>query len=401
MVSEPGSSEHGSSFHIYITSLVSSQIQAIEDLSCWFSLFKKKVYEAKEVYHGRASSLQSIKGVSQLWSKLKPFKKKAFPLFLKLVTWSCEERWSLLSCGFKKELVTLEIKLDISQGLIPMLVSYLCWSLSDVSEWAEVSPQCNGDVVEDSSIKSERDGGALHKAYHGAIMRSPSSLDLLYTRSQACGGCKDRVKSRRDLDTIWSSLGDGAKLGRRYRLARICTDLYGSVRTEVNQEMFRLNNWRRLGVGAKIGRGTDRRSVPSTVLGVVNDRLSLSCKGKAALTMYLAIFVNKVHKGSDTCHSPTTKNVKTRVLRHCISSLGHSLVYRKCSMGHYAMRGVSCETLYGDSNTLVPVSVLSLRGSLNAYDPWQEAVQSSLGEYHCLSLTKGVPGHFLASLKWL
>ena len=23
-------------------------------------------------------------------------------------------------------------------------------------------------------------------------------------------------------------------------------------------------------------------------------------------------------------------------------------------MGHYAMRGVSCETLYGDSNTLVP-----------------------------------------------
>ena len=28
---------------------------------------------------------------------------------------------------------------------------------------------------------------------------------------------------------------------------------------------------------------------------MVNDRLSLSCKGKAALTMYLAIFVNKVH----------------------------------------------------------------------------------------------------------
>ncbi|WZZ88606.1 hypothetical protein YC2023_117185 [Brassica napus] len=51
-----------------------------------------------------------------------------------------------------------------------------------LGEWAEVSPQCNGDVVEDSSIKSERDGGALHKAYHGANMRSPSSLDLSYTR---------------------------------------------------------------------------------------------------------------------------------------------------------------------------------------------------------------------------
>ncbi|KAG5385182.1 hypothetical protein IGI04_036652 [Brassica rapa subsp. trilocularis] len=31
----------------------------------------------------------------------------------------------------------------------------------------------------------------------------------------------------------------------------------------------------------------------------------------------------------------------------------------------------------------------------------QEAVQSSLGEYHCLSLTKDVPGHLLASLKRL
>ncbi|WZZ77497.1 hypothetical protein YC2023_098069 [Brassica napus] len=95
--------------------------------------------------------------------------------------------------------------------------------------------------------------------------------------------------------TIWSSLGDGAKLGRAVRTG---TDLYGSVRSEVDQEMFRLNNWRRLGVGAKIGRGTDRRSVPSTVL--VPDQpemklLSLSCKGKAALTMYLAIFVSKVH----------------------------------------------------------------------------------------------------------
>ena len=39
--------------------------------------------------------------------------------------------------------------------------------------------------------------------------------------------CKDRVKSRRDLDTIWSSLGDGAKLGRAVRTG---TDLYGPVR---------------------------------------------------------------------------------------------------------------------------------------------------------------------------
>ncbi|KAG5373732.1 hypothetical protein IGI04_042950 [Brassica rapa subsp. trilocularis] len=64
--------------------------------------------------------------------------------------------------------------------------------------------------------------------------------------------------------------------------------------------------------------------------------------------------IQVVHKKCDTCNSPTTKNVKTKVLCHCISSLGHSLVYRKCSMGHYAMRGVSCETLYGDSNTLIP-----------------------------------------------
>lgn len=51
-------------------------------------------------------------------------------------------------------------------------------------EWAEVSSQCNNDVVEDSNIRSERDGGALHKAYHGAITRLQSSLDLPYTRSQ-------------------------------------------------------------------------------------------------------------------------------------------------------------------------------------------------------------------------
>ncbi|KAG5374088.1 hypothetical protein IGI04_042571 [Brassica rapa subsp. trilocularis] len=104
----------------------------------------------------------------------------------------------------------------------------------------------------------------------------------------------------------------------------------------------------------------------------------------------------RVHKGSDTCNSPSTKNVETK-----------SLVYRKCSMGHYAMRGVSCETLYGDSNTLVPVTS-RCKGFYKDHQPdqvsgvsRQEAVQSSLGKYHCLSLTKDVPGQFLASLRWL
>ncbi|KAG5374412.1 hypothetical protein IGI04_042262 [Brassica rapa subsp. trilocularis] len=114
-----------------------------------------------------------------------------------------------------------------------------------------------------------------------------------------------------------------------------------------------------------------------------------------------------VHKGSDTCNSPSTKNVETKVLCHYISSLGHSLVYRKCSMGHYAMRVVSCETLYGDSNTLIPVTSLC-KDFYKDHQPdqvsgvsRQEAVQSSLGKYHCLSLTKDVPGHLLASLKRL
>ena len=44
--------------------------------------------------------------------------------------------------------------------------------------------------------------------------------------------CKDRVKSRRDLDTIWSSLGDGTKLGRAVRTG---TDLYGPVRILTDQ----------------------------------------------------------------------------------------------------------------------------------------------------------------------
>ena len=62
-------------------------------------------------------------------------------------------------------------------------------------EWAEISPRCNSDVGEDSNIKSERDGGALHKAYHGAIMRSPSSLDLSYTWSSSLSGSMDELAS--------------------------------------------------------------------------------------------------------------------------------------------------------------------------------------------------------------
>ncbi|KAG5373883.1 hypothetical protein IGI04_042800, partial [Brassica rapa subsp. trilocularis] len=92
--------------------------------------------------------------------------------------------------------------------------------------------------------------------------------------------------------------------------------------------------------------------------------------------------VSIVHKECDTCNSPTTKNVKTKVLCHCISSLGHSLVYRKCSMGHYAMRVTSlCKGFYKDHQ---PDQVSGMSR--------QEAVQSSLGKYHCLSLTKDVPG---------
>ncbi|CAN7097553.1 unnamed protein product [Brassica rapa subsp. narinosa] len=56
-------------------------------MSSRFSRFKKKVFEAMVVSLGRSSSIMSIKGVYQLISKLKPFKKKAFSLFLKLVTW--------------------------------------------------------------------------------------------------------------------------------------------------------------------------------------------------------------------------------------------------------------------------------------------------------------------------
>ncbi|KAF8081821.1 hypothetical protein N665_0865s0002 [Sinapis alba] len=71
----------------------------------WFSLFKKKVYEAMVVLHGRSSSLLFIKGVSHLLSKLVPFKKKALSLFMKMATSEGEERWSLLCCGFKKEVM--------------------------------------------------------------------------------------------------------------------------------------------------------------------------------------------------------------------------------------------------------------------------------------------------------
>ncbi|KAF8051454.1 hypothetical protein N665_1722s0001 [Sinapis alba] len=36
---------------------------------------------------------------------MKPFKKRPFPLFLKLATHRDEERWILWWCGFKKEVM--------------------------------------------------------------------------------------------------------------------------------------------------------------------------------------------------------------------------------------------------------------------------------------------------------
>ena len=59
------------------------------------------------------------------------------------------------------------------------------WGISSMEWW------CGGG----SSIKSKGDGGAFHKTYHGAIMRSPTSLDLPYTWSQAWRG-------------VWMSLHD-------------------------------------------------------------------------------------------------------------------------------------------------------------------------------------------------
>ncbi|KAF3510825.1 hypothetical protein F2Q69_00007502 [Brassica cretica] len=108
MVSEPGS-------NLVPASAYTSQVNPHHrskplKMSSRFSLFKKKVFEAMVVSPGRSSSLQSIKGVSQLCSKLKPFKKKALILFLNLETWSCEERWKLLCCGIKEEIMNTRRK---------------------------------------------------------------------------------------------------------------------------------------------------------------------------------------------------------------------------------------------------------------------------------------------------
>lgn len=69
-----------------------------------------------------------------------------------------------------------------------------------LGEWGEVSPQCNAWRVSWGissvqwwlsgavSIKSEEDGGVPTRVIMDLSMRSPSSLDLPYTRSQAWGG---------------------------------------------------------------------------------------------------------------------------------------------------------------------------------------------------------------------
>ncbi|KAH0852008.1 hypothetical protein HID58_094295 [Brassica napus] len=78
------------------------------------------------------------------------------------------------------------------------------------------------------------------------------------------------------------------------------------------------------------------------------------------------------------------------------NTIGHvqSIVYRKCSMGYYTVRTCLVRTLYGDSNTLVPG--LRKRAAHKA-----KTITKVLEDrwYHCLSLTKDVPGHFLASLR--
>ncbi|KAL0745647.1 hypothetical protein Bca101_101859 [Brassica carinata] len=55
---------------------------------------------------------------------------------------------------------------------------------------------------------------------------------------------------------------------------------YGPYELRATKIMFRLNHLRRLGVGAKIRRGTDRRSVPSTVLVPDQPEMKL-CKLRA------------------------------------------------------------------------------------------------------------------------
>ncbi|KAF3597100.1 hypothetical protein DY000_02024027 [Brassica cretica] len=69
--------------------------------------------------------------------------------------------------------------------LMILLLNDLCYLRPLQAVHGMIQPKWREEEMEDSSIKSEREGGALHKAYHGAIMRSPSSLDLPYTRSQA------------------------------------------------------------------------------------------------------------------------------------------------------------------------------------------------------------------------
>jgi len=94
--------------------------------------------------------------------------------------------------------------------------------------------------------------------------------------------CKDRVKSRRDLDTIWSKLGDGAEIGST--IGTDGTEQYGPCKLRAPQTESGSTIGEAWARCAKIGRGTDRRSVPSIVL--VPDQPEMKkCKNRAPVQL--------------------------------------------------------------------------------------------------------------------
>ncbi|WZY99769.1 hypothetical protein YC2023_072098 [Brassica napus] len=68
-------------------------------------LFKKKQTKAMAFSHGLSTFLLSIKGVPHLLVKVKPLKKRAFPLLMELATWKHEERSGLYSLRYKKVVI--------------------------------------------------------------------------------------------------------------------------------------------------------------------------------------------------------------------------------------------------------------------------------------------------------
>ncbi|KAG5374165.1 hypothetical protein IGI04_040403 [Brassica rapa subsp. trilocularis] len=191
-------------------------------MSSLFSLFKKKVFEAMVVSPGRSSSLQSIKGVSQLCPKLKPFKKKALILFLKLETWSCEERWNLLCCGFKKEVMNTKRRCWVT---IQLSYPPDSWPITKVAQGTS-----SGSLV-------------VHKMCSLSITNPSRRGRRLYPLGMVA------------VVYVWIHKASGHHL---------------SLEETGDQKALEIK-------------------------GRVDQWLSLSCKGKAALTMYLAIFVKKVH----------------------------------------------------------------------------------------------------------